>query len=51
MQNNVYAFNEQSLQGKKTFKDGKIYWEVKKKDMDLAFKNKLIHDDFSVTLT
>ena len=51
MQNNLFAFNEQSFQGKKTFNDGKIYWELKKKDIDLAYKNKMIHDDFNVRLS
>jgi hypothetical protein len=49
LQNNSYAFAEPSCQGnKELLPDGQILWLLKKKDIDVAFKNKNIHEDLVI---
>lgn len=49
MQENSYALAEPSCQGNKQFlSDGQIVWSLKKREIDVAFKNKNIHDDLTI---
>jgi len=49
VQENSYAFAETSCQGhKELLPDGQIVWSLKKKEIDLAFKNKNIHEDLTI---
>jgi hypothetical protein len=49
MQENVYAADERSTQGTKfVYKNGTIHWLIKKKDIDLACRDKNFDENLTV---
>jgi hypothetical protein len=49
MQENVYSKNDNNNQGLKIIQDnGNIRWEVKKKDFDIAYKDKNIDPNLTI---